>query len=87
MDVAVGSQSLSRMQASLTLTVRLPIGTFVASLMTLVVCVILAPGQVAGLGIDQTHLPLPLHSLRSVSPEWKDWDDHFKVVGGLPRTW
>lgn len=87
MDVAVDSQSLSRMQARLTLTVRLPIGTFIASLMTIVVCVILAPGQVVGVGIDQRRLPQPLHSLRSVTPEWKDWDSHFKVVGGLPRSW
>lgn len=87
MDVAVDSQPLPRMQARLTFTVSLALGTVVASLMVIAVCFVLASGQVARLGLDSAQLPLPLHSLKSVTPEWKDWDDHFKVEGGMPLSW
>jgi hypothetical protein len=87
MDVAVDSQSLPRMQARLTLTVSFSVGTLVASLLIITVCFVLASGQVARLGLDLTQLPLPLHSLKSGTPEWKDWDDYFKVEGGLPLSW
>lgn len=87
MDVAVDSQSLPRMQARFTFTVSFAIGTFVASLLAITICTVLAFGQMARLGFDLTQLPLPLHSLKSVTPEWKDWDDHFKVKGGLPLSW
>jgi hypothetical protein len=87
MDVAVDSQALPRMQARLTLTVNLAVGTFVAGLLAIAICIVLASGQMARLGFDLTQLPLPLHSLKSVTPEWKDWDDHFKVDEGLPLSW
>jgi hypothetical protein len=87
MDLAVDSHSLPRMQARFTFTVSFSVGTLVASLLIIMVCFVLASGQVARLGLDLAQLPLPLHSLKSVTSECKDWDEHFKVEGGLPLSW
>lgn len=84
MDLAVDSHSLPRMQAKLTLTVHLPVGKIVASVLF---CVLLAPGEVERLGIGLAHCPLPADSLTSVPPDRKDWGSHFKVPGALPLSW